>query len=188
MGREEHVRRRDFIKAIAGSAAARPLAARAQRSDRVRRIGVLMNLAADDPESAARNAAFLQSLQQLGWTDGRNVRIDYRWGGGDQDRIRKYAAELVALAPDVILPSAEDQSKDMQEAARAIGLHIHVLRANTDREIEAAFEIVARDRIGALAVAASPFFDTRRDALVALAARHADQRCTIFENLRQPAA
>ena len=70
-------------------------------------------------------------------------------------------------------PSAEDQSKDMQEAARAIGLHIHVLRANTDREIEAAFETVAQDRISALAVAASPFFDTRRNTLVALAARHA---------------
>jgi putative ABC transport system substrate-binding protein len=75
------------------------------------------------------------------------------------------------LNPD--FPLAEEQSKDMQEAARAIGLHIHVLRANTDREIEAAFETVAQDRIGALAVAASPFFDTRRDTLVALAARHA---------------
>ena len=69
----------------------------------MRRIGVLMNLAADDPEGQARIAAFLQGLQQLGWTDGRNVRIDYRWGAGDADRIRKYAAELVALAPDVIL-------------------------------------------------------------------------------------
>jgi ABC-type uncharacterized transport system substrate-binding protein len=75
------------------------------------------------------------------------------------------------LNPD--FPSAEDQSKDMQEAARAIGLHIHALRANTDREIEAAFETVAQHRIGALAVAASPFFDTRRDTLVALVARHA---------------
>jgi putative ABC transport system substrate-binding protein len=75
------------------------------------------------------------------------------------------------LNPD--FPPAEEQSKDMQEAARAISLHIHVLRANTDREIEAAFETVAQDRIGALAVAASPFFDTRRDTLVALAARHA---------------
>jgi putative ABC transport system substrate-binding protein len=75
------------------------------------------------------------------------------------------------LNPDY--PAAEEQSKDMQEAARAIGLHIHVLRANTDREIEAAFETVAQHRIGALAVAGSPFFDTRRDTLVALAARHA---------------
>ena len=71
------MKRRQFIT-ILGGAAAWPLAARAQQSERMRRIGVLMNLAADDPESAARNAAFLQSLQQLGWTDGRNVRIDYR--------------------------------------------------------------------------------------------------------------
>jgi putative ABC transport system substrate-binding protein len=76
-----------------------------------------MNLAADDPESAARNAAFLQSLQQLGWTDGRNVRIDYRWGGGDQDRIRKYAAELVALAPDVILATGAAVVGPLQQAS-----------------------------------------------------------------------
>ena len=71
----------------------------------MRRIGVLMSLAADDPEMQARLAAFLQGLQQLGWTDGRNVRIDTRWAAGDADRIRRYAAELVALAPDVILAS-----------------------------------------------------------------------------------
>ena len=74
--------------------------------ERVRRIGVLTGgVAADDPEAQASIAAFLQGLQQLGWTDGRNVRIDYRWGAGDADNIRKYAAELVALAPDVILAS-----------------------------------------------------------------------------------
>ena len=82
-------------------------------------------------------------------------------------------AVTIGFLVDPNFPSAEEQSKDMQEAARAIGLHIHVLRANTDREIEAAFETVVQDRIGALAVAASPFFDTRRDTLVALAARHA---------------
>ena len=71
----------------------------------MRRIGVLMAAAADDPEGQARVAAFLQGLQQLGWTDGRNVRIDYRWAAGDADDIRKHAAELVALAPDVILAS-----------------------------------------------------------------------------------
>ena len=72
----------------------------------MRRIGVLMSLAADDPEGQARLTAFVQGLQQLGWTDGRNVRIDYRWGASDADRIRRYAAELVALAPDVILATA----------------------------------------------------------------------------------
>jgi putative tryptophan/tyrosine transport system substrate-binding protein len=88
--------RRAFISLL-GGAAAWPLAARAQQAERVRRIGVLMNVAADDPEGQARLTAFVQGLQQLGWTDGRNVRIDYRWGGGDADRIRRYAAELVAI-------------------------------------------------------------------------------------------
>ena len=97
------MKRREFITLLGGAAAAWPLAARAQQGERMRRIGVLMPLAADDPEGQARIAAFLQGLQQLGWTDGRNVRIDIRWGAGDADRIRKYAAELVALAPDVIL-------------------------------------------------------------------------------------
>ena len=97
------MKRREFITLLGGAAAAWPLAARAQQGERMRRIGVLMSLAADDPEGQARIAAFLQGLQQLGWTDGRNVRIDYRWAAGDADRIRRYAAELVALAPDVIL-------------------------------------------------------------------------------------
>ena len=81
----------------------RPLAARAQQSERVRRIGVLMYLAADDVEGQARFAAFTQALQQLGWSNGRNVRIDTRWATTDADDIRRHAAELVALAPDVML-------------------------------------------------------------------------------------
>ena len=80
-----------------------PLAARAQQAERVRRIGVLLPLTADDPQSPARLAAFQQGLQQLGWTEGRNVQIDYRWGAGDAEHLRKHAAELVALVPDVIL-------------------------------------------------------------------------------------
>jgi putative tryptophan/tyrosine transport system substrate-binding protein len=95
------VRRRDFISLV-GGAAGWPLAARAQQ-ERVRRIGVLMSFAADDPEGKAQIAAFVQGLQQLGWTDGRNVRIDYRHGLGNADDTRKYAAELVALAPEVVL-------------------------------------------------------------------------------------
>src|SRR5262245_45950304 len=95
------MRRRDFITLL-GGAAAWPLAARAQ-PERVKRIGVLVNLAADDPEARARIAAFRQGLQELGWTDGRNVRIDVRWAAANADRFRTYAAELVALAPDVIL-------------------------------------------------------------------------------------
>jgi putative ABC transport system substrate-binding protein len=99
------MQRREFIKLIGGAAAAWPLAARAQQSDRMRRIGVLMNLAADDSESPVRFAAFAQGLQELGWIVGGNVRIDIRWGASDPDRSRSYAAELVALAPDVILAS-----------------------------------------------------------------------------------
>jgi putative ABC transport system substrate-binding protein len=97
------VKRREFITLL-GSAAAWSLPAWAQQPERMRRIGVLVNQAADDPEFLLRVAAFLQGLQELGWTVGHNVQIDYRWGAGsDTDRIRKYASELVALAPDVIL-------------------------------------------------------------------------------------
>jgi putative tryptophan/tyrosine transport system substrate-binding protein len=96
------MKRRAFITLLGGAAVMWPLAARAQQ-ERVRRIGVLMSFAADDPEGKAQIAAFVQGLQQLGWTDGRNVRIDYRHGLGNADDTRKYAAELVALAPEVVL-------------------------------------------------------------------------------------
>ena len=94
--------RRKFITLLSG-AAAWPFAARAQRPERMRRIGVFMNLAADDPEGQARLASFHQGLQQLGWVIGRNVRIDYRWGVRDRANNRVAASELVGLAPDVIL-------------------------------------------------------------------------------------
>jgi putative ABC transport system substrate-binding protein len=97
------MRRREFITLVGGSVAAWPLAARAQQPERMRRIGVLMTIAADDRQSQRRMTAFVQVLQHLGWTDGRNVRIETRWGGGDTDRLRTDAAELVALAPDVIV-------------------------------------------------------------------------------------
>ncbi len=99
------MRRREFMTLLGGAAVAWPLAARAQQPERMRRIGVLMSLAADDKQGQARLAAFLRGLQELGWTDGRNVRIDIRWRTGDADRNRKHAAELLALAPDVILAS-----------------------------------------------------------------------------------
>jgi hypothetical protein len=97
------MKRRKFITLLGGAAAAWPFAARAQQAERVRRIGVLMSTTADDPVGQARRAAFLQGLQQSGWTEDRNVRIDYRWAAAGPDRFRTYAAELVALAPDVIL-------------------------------------------------------------------------------------
>jgi putative tryptophan/tyrosine transport system substrate-binding protein len=110
--------RREFITLI-GTAAAWPLAARAQQG-RMRHIGVLMGITADDPESQVRLAAFEQGLQQLGWTVGQNVRIDYRWGGGDADNLRKHAAELVALAPDVIMANSSAAVSPMLQATRTI--------------------------------------------------------------------
>jgi ABC-type uncharacterized transport system substrate-binding protein len=114
------VRRRDFITLVGGAAAAWPLAAHAQQPERMRRIGVLMPPAADDPAAQARVAAFRQGLQQLGWTDGRNVRIDARWAAGDAAAMRKYASELVALAPDVILSEASASLGPLLLATRTV--------------------------------------------------------------------
>ena len=97
------MRRRDFMKIFGGAAAAWPLAAQAQQPERIRRIGVLMNISADGSDTQGNLAVFLQALQQLGWTEGRNVQIDTRSAAGDAAEIRRRAAELVASAPDVIL-------------------------------------------------------------------------------------
>jgi putative ABC transport system substrate-binding protein len=114
------MRRRAVIAGL-GSAAAWPLAARAQQApERMRRIGVLQSLAGDDPEGPTRMAGFMQGLQQLGWIEGRNFRIDSRWAAGDADLHRRYAAELVALAPDVILATASPSVSALQAATRTI--------------------------------------------------------------------
>jgi putative tryptophan/tyrosine transport system substrate-binding protein len=112
--------RREFITLLCGAAAAWPLAARAQQPERMPRIGVLMPLAADDLEARARLAAFMQALQQLGWTDGRNVRIETRWGGLNASDTRKFAAELAALAPDVILTMSSVTVAALLQATRTI--------------------------------------------------------------------
>ena len=114
------MRRREFITLFGVAALAGPRAARAQQADRVRRVGVLMSRAAGDPEEQARFAAFLEGLQKLGWTDGRNVRIDYRWAAADADRSRTYAAELVALAPDVILASGSTSVAALLQTTRTV--------------------------------------------------------------------
>jgi putative ABC transport system substrate-binding protein len=114
------IKRREFITLLGGAAAAWPLAARAQQPERMRRIGVFMPLAADDKQAQARLAAFLQGLQELGWTDGRNVRIDYRWAAGDAERIRRYAVELAALAPDVILAGGAAVVPSLLQATRTV--------------------------------------------------------------------
>jgi putative tryptophan/tyrosine transport system substrate-binding protein len=113
------MRRREFIAGLA-SAAASPVVARAQQGERVRRIGVLMNLAADDPETLRRVAAFEQRLKELGWTEGRNVHIDLRSGLADADRYRRYAAELVALAPDVLLANGAVPLGVLQQVTRTL--------------------------------------------------------------------
>jgi putative ABC transport system substrate-binding protein len=114
------MKRREFITLLGGTAMAWPLAAPAQQTDRVRRIGVAMALSSDDPERQARLAAFVQELQQLGWTVGRNLQIDYRWGAGDTDRNRKNAAELIALVPDVILATGTPTLAPLLQATRTV--------------------------------------------------------------------
>jgi len=115
-----YIGRRKFLATLLGGAAAWPLAARAQQREKMRRIGVLMNLTADDAEGQARLAAFLQGLQEAGWAVSRNVRIDLRWGAGDADRFRKQAAELVALAPDVVLASGIPAATPLLQATRTV--------------------------------------------------------------------
>ncbi|MGB8515838.1 MAG: ABC transporter substrate-binding protein [Pseudolabrys sp.] len=113
------MRRREFITLLGGTAVAWPFAVRAQQPDRMRRIGALAGIEGD-AEGQARFAAFQEGLQQLGWTDGRNVKIDYRFGGGDADNIRKHAAELAALAPDVILAAGAAAVGPVLQAARTV--------------------------------------------------------------------
>jgi putative ABC transport system substrate-binding protein len=115
----DQLKRREFITLL-GSAAAWPLAARAQQGERVRRIGVLMNTAADDTVFQIRVGAFLQGMALLGWTIGRNVRIEIRWSGGNADDARRYAAELVAFAPDVILAHGVSTVRPLLQATRIV--------------------------------------------------------------------
>jgi len=115
----DQLKRREFVSLL-GGAAVWPITGRAQQAERMRRIGVLINRAADNKEGQARLAAFQQAFQQLGWSDGRNVRIDIRWGADDVDRERKYAAELVALVPDIILAGGSLSVAAVQQASRSV--------------------------------------------------------------------
>src|SRR5215210_153406 len=113
------MKRREFVAGLLG-AAAYPIAARAQQNERMRRIGVLFAVATDDPHAQARLAAFVQGLQELGWTNGLTARIDIRWATGDPDRFRRYAAELVALAPNVIFASGGSGMAPLLQATRDV--------------------------------------------------------------------
>src|SRR5216684_2291652 len=119
--------RRDFITLIGGAAVAWPLAARAQQAERVRRVGVLLPAGADDPEYQARVGAFLQALALLGWTIGRNVRIDTRWATATAADIRRHAAELAALAPDVILAHGASSVGPLLQATRTVPIVFPVI-------------------------------------------------------------
>jgi len=123
------MKRREFITLVGGIVTMRSLTARAQQGERMRRVGVLLNLAADDPESQARLAAFLQGLQEAGWAVGRNLRVDVRWGASDPDLIRKNVAEIVALAPDVIFASTNQVLVPLQVATHTVPI---VFAAVTD--------------------------------------------------------
>src|SRR5262249_37700991 len=113
------MKRREFITLL-GGAAAWPMAARAQQAERVRRIGVLTSLIENDAQSQARVAAFRQSLQQSGWADGGNLRIDYRWGEGDPERMRRHAGELIALAPDAVLAGGSEALAAFRHATSSV--------------------------------------------------------------------
>ena len=114
------MQRRQFITLLGGTVAAWPLAARAQQSQQMRRIGVLVGLAANDPQGQATIAALLQALQQLGWVDGRSARIEYRWGAGKANDMRKYAAELVNLAPDVLVATGGASVGPLLQATKTV--------------------------------------------------------------------
>jgi putative ABC transport system substrate-binding protein len=114
------IKRRAFITLLGGAAAAWPLVPRAQQRESMRRVGVLQNFAADDPEGQVRLTAFGQGLQQLGWTVGRNMRIDYRWSAGDPERIRKSVADILALSPDIILAAGGRNMSVLQQPNRTI--------------------------------------------------------------------
>jgi putative ABC transport system substrate-binding protein len=122
-----HIRRRELLVTLGGAAAAWPLAARAQQSERMRHIGVLLPAAANDPEFQAQFGAFLQALALLGWTIGRNVRIDTRWATANAAEIRRHAAELVALAPDVILATGTSTVGPLLQATRTVPIVFPVI-------------------------------------------------------------
>jgi putative ABC transport system substrate-binding protein len=114
------IRRREFITLLGGSAAAWPVAARAQPVDRVRQVGVVVTLSERDPEAQARLVAFREGLQKLGWTEGRNLHIEYRWSAGDAERLRAYVADLVAMTPDVIVAGNNTALIALRAATRTV--------------------------------------------------------------------
>src|SRR5262245_58662452 len=122
-----YIERRKFLATLGGAVAAWPLAALAQQGERMRRVGVLQGLAESDPEAQARTAAFRQELEAFGWTEGRNIRIDYRFAGGNAARVQAYAAELVGSAPDVIVGHSSPVVAALKQATSTIPIVIAVV-------------------------------------------------------------
>ena len=137
----DHLRRRDFIVLVGAGAAAWPLAARAQQGGPARRVGLLMNLEADDPESKVRMTLFSEALQKLGWVADRNLRLDYRWGNNVPERMRRDATELVALAPDVVVTTTGTGVAALQQASRTVPI---VFAGIVDAVAEGRVESLAR--------------------------------------------
>jgi putative tryptophan/tyrosine transport system substrate-binding protein len=135
------MRRRDFINTVGAAAAAWPLCVRAQQLEQIRRIGVLMNIAENDPEAAVRISALVQALKERGWIVGTNIQIDYRWAAGDSNLYRKYAPELVALAPNVILVVGGTATGELQRVTRTIPI---VFVGTTDPVNRGLIESMAR--------------------------------------------
>src|SRR5437763_1481569 len=170
------MRRREFIALLGGTAATWPVATRGQQSA----VPVIGWLSARSPaEAASVLQAFRQGLGQVGYFEGKNVTIEYRWAEGRYDRLPEFAAELVRRQVAVIaatggepFPTASAEAREVQDAARALGTHISLLNASTESEIDAAFITIVEQKNGALIVGTDPFLLGQRDQLVRLAARH----------------
>jgi ABC-type uncharacterized transport system substrate-binding protein len=175
------MQRRKFITLLGGAAAAWPLTVRAQQPERIRRIGVMMQTAETDPEGRARLAAFTKGLRDAGWTDGRNVRIDYRWAAGSADDGRALGAELAALTPDVLLAVSTPTLAVLKQETRTIPI-IFVLVSDPvgqgfikslSHDLESAFATIAQQGARALIIASDTFFTSQRGQIAVHAARDA---------------
>src|SRR5262245_61335430 len=174
--------RREFVTLLGSAAAAWPVAARAQQGERTRRVGVLLPAASDDAEFQARVGAFLQGLQQSGWTIGRNVRIDTRWATTNAAEIRRHAAELAALAPDVttrvavlrdpVNPGGPALFGIIQTVAPSLRVEVIPINMRDAGEIERSLAAFAHSSISGLIITPNPFAWAQRDLILTLAARH----------------
>ena len=174
------MRRRDFIRVLAGSTVAWPLAARAQQRERMRRVGVLMYGDENDYDQKARLSAFMQSLAQSGWADSRNLLVDVRWTAANLDLVRRHAKELVALKPDVLVATSTSVTAAFQQETRAIPIvfvgisdPVGAVHASTELGIDTAFASLARLQASGLVIGNDPFFNRWSEQLAAQALRHA---------------